>query len=217
MQRRWQDVRVISFHTDDENYTREARRLERSIKQFPDLPYTIQTIPAGPWKSICHQKPQILLGLAEQFPDVPLLFVDADAVFEQDPREILPNTWIEREHVPALSVHILRKRLCSGTIIMPPGKARLQALKKWIDADRRRRHLFSEPQRILRDVGDMVCSELDPQWCWIFDISPKAFPDVNHDPIITHLQASRDYRYDQESNEVFVQNRRRILKERFGE
>ena len=210
----WERVVVGAFHTTDEHYTREVERLKESINRWKGLRYIIQSIPPGHWKDVCRKKPTIVRQLAKQFPHSPLLFVDADAVLDRDPREVLPNTW-QDGNVPAMSVHKFGSRVCSGTIILAPGSKTQKILAEWERKDQEEGHKHSQPQMVLHSVNG-INTDLDPQWCWIFDLSHEKYGTPSSPPIVTHYQASREYRDDKKQNKDLCESRRKALSERFG-
>jgi len=216
LMREWERVMVVSFHTSDIAYTTEAARLKKSIDQWDRLPYTIETIPPGYWKDVCRQKPSIIRSFCRQFPDRPLLFVDADARFTRDPREELPNTWTEAASIPPVSVHMFGSQICSGTIVISSGQAASGIMDDWAQKDRKDCHRYSQPQQVLTSVKG-INTELAPQWCWIFDLSKVRYRRPPSPPIVTHYQASREYRGDRNRNAELVASRQEALRDLEGE
>lgn len=75
---------VVSFYTKDTPYEQEVVHLRNSCERF-QLEYCIEGVPStGSWELNCAFKPLFLLQKLQELRR-PLLWVDADAVFVQQP------------------------------------------------------------------------------------------------------------------------------------
>lgn len=213
----WKTVIVVGYYTPGP-YAIEANRLRESCERF-GLPCDLFELFGGishadwstsRWREAVRCKPAILEMFLRTHSDRPLLMLDADAILARDPRETLPNTWANG-NPPAISMHTFGGRVCSGTIITYPLKAVecAQIAHDWIREDAERPSP-RQPQTILRHVKG-IDGTLSPEWCWIFDLSPRRHPEYNN-PIVTHLQASREYCAERKDKPSLVENRRLKLK-----
>ena len=191
---KWQDLIVCSYHTPGP-YEQESLRLRASLQAL-GVPYhavCYRNLGELKWRDAVRLKPWTIAHFLLLYPNRPVLFVDADAIFLSDPREVLPNTW-EGGVIPSVSVHAFGGRACSGTVICAPTTTARDVINAWCEIDLSRPAL-KQPQAVLDDMPE-VNKELDARWCWIFDLSPKRYgPRVQ--PIIQHLQASREYRNEE--------------------
>lgn len=189
---KWEDLIVCGYYTPGP-YEKEAERLMASLETF-DIPYdlTCATELKGlSWIQVTREKPSKILDAIDKYPKRPILFIDVDAVVLRDPRLIFPNSW---EHqICSVTVHSFGTAgACSGTVICAPGEAARKGIEHWLN------NLVEKPdekmeQRILNYISE-IDKLLAPEWCWIFDLSPKIYGQ--RDVIIEHLQASREFRGD---------------------
>lgn len=207
----WDDLVLVSYATEG-HYSREMERLEASILHF-GVPYYLGRVGKFKnWMEAVRYKPFFLAQMARMFSDRPVLFVDADAILVQDPRQYVPTSW--QDDPPPLTVHKMRGNRMSGTVVMNTLRC-LPVLEEWAEKDLDKGPV-SQPQSILRDI-EGVDDSLDPAWCWIFDISEwhytrEALAGTEGKPIIEHLQASRDFRDDRKSSPRLIHSRREKLK-----
>ena len=86
-----------------------------------------------------------------------------------------------------------------------------ELLDAWARADIEQPDLC-QPQRVLQRIienGDYSVADLDARLCWIFDRSPQIYGP--QDPIIEHLQASREYRHpDRNAGNLLAARQARI-------
>lgn len=184
---------IVAYYTEGTPYEQEAARLQRSCDAL-DAKISIRSYPdRESWLANVRIKPQFLLDCLREFPDQPLLYVDVDAVFHRIPIRELKHAFADVE----IAAHFLRgKELLSGTLWLN-GRPELtvEILRRWIGLDRERPRRSSQKnlQTVLQSMrGVIVRDRLPAQYCYIFDISRQAYPDVK--PAIEHLQASRDFR-----------------------
>ena len=179
----WDNLVVVSYFT--ENYSQEWRRLMRSVAKF-GLASTYTMIGHADrelaWQEAVREKPQHILSAMNRNPGRPILFVDADAVFNRDPRTVDPGNG-------DVMIYGSMNRPQSGTVICSNTDHSKELIQDWIDEDAKQTN--KRPQKVLRRVA--VDITLDPRWCWIFDISPKRHPEIPpEEAIVVHLQASRE-------------------------
>ncbi len=77
---------VCAFHTDDDIYTEEARKLRESLERFK-LPFHIKTIQkeGRSWNDICRWKPWFIAEMMVLHPNKDVLYLDADAIVLSHP------------------------------------------------------------------------------------------------------------------------------------
>ncbi len=76
---------VCAFHTDDDIYTEEARKLRESLERFK-LPFHIKTIQkeGRSWNDICRWKPIFIKEMLDLH-GKDVLYLDADAIMLSHP------------------------------------------------------------------------------------------------------------------------------------
>lgn len=210
------DDLLIVGYAIGEPYHREARRLIASLNRL-GLDHEIEFVggPTIDWVDAVRQKPWRTLGWRLKYPTRPLLYVDVDAVFHADPRPLL------RCAVGDLAVHVLEGNVLSGTVFIPADTPDTYVLlATWAQQDFLNPDL-SSPQRVLQRAYDLAASGaevakytvgiLPPELCWIFDRSEEVYG--KHEPVIEHLQASRDYRTPNTERTVLHEHRQARIRE----
>lgn len=194
---------VVSFHTDDQLYTYHAAELKKSLERF-DIPYHIEeyTGKLDPWNHVCAHKPVFLREMREKYPDKALIWIDADARVKQYP--------LLFDHIPddCIGFHKMdRKRwygkntfpnseCLTGTLYFSPSQRVDDFLELW---DRYSMNLYPQSNdqetflmtmSVKKNVPESIdFVELPASYCQIFDTMAGA-----GDPVIEHLQASREAR-----------------------
>ena len=206
---------IVSYYTQGA-YAKEADRLRRSLDRL-DLAYTLEEIPPfSHWSDAVRYKPRFLAEMRKDHPESDLLFVDADAVVWQDPWPYINK--IEHCDMAVCRICPLNNScnyILSGTIYLPAnGQRTNELLDAWIQVDTKEPDLV-QPQRVLQrviDTGDFSIAPLEPRLCWIFDRTPEMYGWMPApgpvDPIIEHLQASRNHRKPELSDPAARERRR---------
>lgn len=184
---------VVGYFTEGSLYEREARRMEYSARQL-GISIHLEPVPdRGSWLANVRAKPAILTALRNRF-DGPLLYVDVDAIFHQDPWPYLDF------HPQDVAYCTMRDGLArSGTILIKDTTGARNFLAEW------QRRLDANPAdwdqapltAMLIDSGKSPTVEytiglLPVSLCCVFDRSPELLSDPLPDAIIEHLQASRE-------------------------
>lgn len=186
--------RIICYYTVNMPYEKEIMSLRLSLRSL-GLKHSIVGVEGqGSWERNCAHKPSFILEQIYKYPGEPLLYVDADAIFERRPDyfETLPITtsimpfFRQRQNPP-------RKELVSFTIYVPPTeKAKHQIelwqaeqMKDWTIWDQRVLQKVIEENPTLFD--DM--KSLPPEYGQIFDAAEQI-----SNPVIVQYQASRRFK-----------------------
>lgn len=178
---------VIAYHTPDEIYSAEAEKLIESLKAL-NLDYRLRRIKdQGSWGANTNFKP-VFIHECLRFFNMPVLYVDVDAVFRKYP------DFIDSLNCD-FACHIRDGfELLSGTLYFQPTERAFELINSWM------RRVDNEP-RIWEQIHlhnalrfydlnhpgqEINFVELPATYCQIFDIMRTA-----GDPVIEHFQASR--------------------------
>jgi hypothetical protein len=181
-----QDLLIVAFYTYKTPYEEEIQHLKISCEEF-GLQYHLQGYEnRGAWVHNCAIKPEFILDMLTRFPTKNLLYVDADAVFKQEP-VLLYDTDVD------LAAYIMKgNNLLSGTIFFRNNDKVRGLVNEWIKKQRQEPNRWD--QRTLHETlvnhgprFDILFRELPSEYCKIFD---KDWGD----PIIQHNQRSRVYK-----------------------
>lgn len=183
---------IVSYYTKGTGYETEARRLRASLKALgPGLElFDIRGIEnLGNWMKNTHRKASIIKEAMDHY-QLPILFIDADAVVHKYP-DIFD---IIQEDI---AVHYyMDRQLASGTVFFNNTTAAKELINAWIERNN------SQPQNLEQDNLQNVVESFETQkkitiyrlpaeYCKIFDLM-----DEISDPVIEHFQASRRLRDD---------------------
>lgn len=163
--------------------TLEAHGLDYHAELVPDR---------GGWLKNCARKPEFLYRQLRW--TRPCVWLDADA------RVLAPPALFD--HLVSdtdydVAVHRFRgTQTASGTVYFSGSPHSRQALCAWqIECERHPGELDQVClERALLQVEGLRVFDLPPEYCWIYDLSPPAYPDAGP-PVIEHRQSSRRFRH----------------------
>jgi hypothetical protein len=186
----------VSYYTIGNGYEVEAAGLVRTLENFK-LPYRVCSVvinASGPtsWQHAATHKAVFIREMQHDYPERPLVWLDADARVIQRPRMF---EWLTCD----LAAHWYRNvELLSSTLYFAPGKASRAVVEAWIKRNHDRPDRRHADQPNLMDViaarRDLRLVNLPPEYAWIdagsgSDLSARAYG--RRYPIIAQLQASR--------------------------
>lgn len=189
-------LQVIGFYTDDLLYSSHANLMQASLQRFGIEPY-LESVGADEWQKIIAFKPEFIQRACQKFPDEPILYIDADAFVHRDIRDDFANIHED------IAVHYFQDReLASGTLFINSTPAARNLIDEWVCQMQQNPKLWD--QKVLEDLvddwvaqGKLTIKKLGPEYTYIFDLTPKRYADKNiGEPIIEHLQASREGRFN---------------------
>ena len=172
--------KIIAYHTNDELYNAQIKRLKASLAGYN---YYIQKIePYNTWDDAVNYKPEFILKCLNSF-DCNLLYLDADAVVRSNP-VLLDDIDCDLavHHYPA-------DKLFAGTLYLRNCPEVKQLVIDWIAEMTRLGDCYLAEQTALDNIvskSSLRVHELPPQYALIFDVMKKHGPAV-----IEHFQASR--------------------------
>lgn len=193
------DLLAVSYHSAD-GYREPAAILAESCKTHGLPLASLEVPPFESWDAATHWKADFLTHARKIWPGRSLLYLDADAVVEQNPIPYL----MELHSVGPfdIGVHYLRdSELLSGTIILMPTPRVDMVLSRWRKRCRVDPTTFDQChlRYAITDVAEwqpaMNDRRLPPQWCWIDGGKKPDISEHHYGPedgvIIRQTQASR--------------------------
>ncbi|WP_100100527.1 putative nucleotide-diphospho-sugar transferase [Snodgrassella alvi] len=164
-------VTVVAYHTDDEFYTHEAKRMCASAERL-DIRVKTTTIPnQGGWEANTSFKSAYLLR-ERDLVNGPMLYVDVDAVFHVSPLKYLAGLDCDM----AVYYDLGDGHLVSATLFLQDTDAVRHLLAEW------NRQCIAHPeiwdQEVLQSVIAADQASVQPRYkvvhlpvgfCWIFD------------------------------------------------
>lgn len=179
----------VSFYTQGTGYEREAQGLRESLDNF-GLEHHIEPAPdLGGWQANTQYKAVFILAKMRSFPQRTVVWIDADARVRRYPElidRIAENLSID------VAAHLYRGALNSAVVVFNPTPSAMSVLNLWKDENERNPQTFD--QQTLHNVIKSLAPgigfyELPPGYCYIFDLSRRAYP--RETVYIEQLQASR--------------------------
>lgn len=191
---------IVSYYTLNTPYEQIIINLRNSLNKF-NLSHDLRGVPdLGSWEANTHFKATFLKSIMVVYPNAPLLYVDADAVFNSIPVDLFNikcDIGVRYQDFP------WRKHEClSGTILLHHTPNTYKLIEKWIEINSQ---IGGQPgekpdeleqrnlDRAIKQIPDLIVFQLPPEYVFIFDHMKKLYPNTK--PIIEHFQASRKYRH----------------------
>lgn len=171
---------VIGYFTD-EKYGRLARRMGRSAEEVGLTCQLYSFEDLGSWQLNVNQKPKAILRALQEYPDQDVLYVDADAVFRQYPKELEA---VDKD----LAVWFHGPWSVSGTVFVknrPGGREIVEAWIKECDAHPDQHDDAVNLYEVLKRLGRTRAHRLPPSYYWMADSMRARFPTAV--PVIEHF------------------------------
>lgn len=181
-------MKVIAYYTDDQIYSQHARLLQKSLDKF-GITYDIECIETTDWLTATAFKPAFILRKLESHRE-PLLYIDIDTIVHTDIRDTLSA--IDKD----IAVHYTPdNELLSGVIYLRPTENTFLLLRLWSEAMKSDPGTWDQKvlQKILAANSRVSVHQLPAEYIYIFDTFRERYPGLQ--PIIEHLQASRETKY----------------------
>lgn len=165
------DVTVVAYHTDDEFYTHEAKRMCASAERL-DIRVKTTTIPnQGGWEANTSFKSAYLLR-ERDLVSGPMLYVDVDAVFHISPLKYLAGLDCDI----AVYYDLGDGHLVSATLFFQDTKAVRHLLAEWNQQCIAHPEIWDQEVLQLVIAADQASARprykvfhLPVGFCWIFD------------------------------------------------
>lgn len=188
-------ITVVAYHTDDELYTSEAKRMCASAQRL-GMNVKITVVPSqGDWVKNTSFKAEFLQRERETVRG-PMLYVDVDAVFHRSPLAYFQQLDCD----VAAYYDVGEGHLISATLFFQDTLGAKQLLMEWNRQCKEHPEVWD--QQVLQNVLEADAVRLDPHYhvhrlpvgfCWIFDRKDNLL--ASKQPIyIEQLQASRSVR-----------------------
>ncbi|WP_065091898.1 putative nucleotide-diphospho-sugar transferase [Rhizobium leucaenae] len=185
---------VVAFFSVNSFYETEAARMVASAWRLGLSVHTWPFVSAGSWVRNASLKPTFLVRQRENRRG-PLLYVDVDAVFHNDPWPILADLDCD------IAVYRERgDRLISATILINDTPAAQEILALWKKRCDENPEVWD--QVVLQEILDEDKASGSPRYreaqlaatfCWIFDRVENGIPEKIY---IEQLQASREISHE---------------------
>jgi hypothetical protein len=174
---------IVSFYTENTPYEKEAKRLRESLERH-NLTYDIRPIPSlKNWRMNCSRKPFFIREMMDAHPEIPLVWLDADATVESTPTlfgEIDPEKF-------DIAVHFKGVELLSGTVWLSGGPGSVKLVEAWMKLDDEKPLVFDQVNlRTVVDRGGFKVFRLPKEYTFIFDLMK-----TDGQVVVLHHQASR--------------------------
>lgn len=179
----------VAFYTEGTRYAAEAARLRKSLDLLC-LKHDIRGVPdLGSWQANTLYTATFIQQMMAEYTDRHIVYVDADAVVWNIP--VLFDTLEGRYD---FAVHYRAgHELLNGTLWIAQTKAARDLVQLWLDTNRDCPGTWDQKnlQAAINYSGGMGLRlfKLPPEYCLIFDIMVD---DTDAEPVIEHLQASRE-------------------------
>jgi hypothetical protein len=198
-------VTVVGFYTDDNLYSQHSQLLKKSLSRF-GIELISEKVSKDGWQKIIAYKPRFILEMREKYRGK-LLYIDADAFVHNDFQPFFES--ISED----IGVHYLQNReLISGTLFLNDTDNTLALLREWVVRMEKDPDIWD--QKVLQEVIEEFLTDekislkkLAPEYNYIIDFTKEREDGVG-EPIIEHLQASREMRYREKN--------RKLLRRIFG-
>lgn len=203
-------IKVVAFCTDDKLYYQHAMLLKKSLEVL-GVELHLEVIPSDEWQKVIAIKPDFINRMCKQY-ECGILYIDADAFVHKDITAYFDGL---KEDIAAH--YFDGTELTSGTLFINDTKAARELVSDWVEAMMRDPDKWD--QKVLEElVGERIKQErlsvrdLKPEYTYIYDLTPQVYADGGlGQPIIEHLQASREKRYFS-----YYENTHRIRKRAMG-
>lgn len=185
---------VLTFYTADGLYDREVERLKASADRVGLLVDAVQIDDAGNWNANVARKVDVIRNTMRMNPSVPVLFVDADAVFHANPQKLFGGIYtLGYDFAARWRIN----RMQSGTMWFSGSGESFALVTRWrIERDRLIKvgHMHGHGQRTLQAILErsdcqVKTFDLPTDLCYVFDNEKM---NGHSRPIIEHMQASRE-------------------------
>jgi len=178
---------IISMYTPDEVYFEAQKKLVESLNQFK-LFYKIYEIEdKGNWHLNTNQKAETILKAMQEFPDLNIVWIDADALVKKKP------TLFSRikKDIGYYRLPNRNNELLSGTLFLKNSYDMQILVSSWINQNNSS-ELWEQKNldSVLKNNPQISVFELPASYCKIFDNSFQK----DAEDIIVHYQASRKLR-----------------------
>lgn len=194
-------MKVIAYYTADDIYAPHADLLQQSLDKY-GIASDIERIESSDWLTATAFKPAFILRKLETHRQA-LLYIDIDTLVHGDIGPALDAITAD------IAVHYTpENELLSGVIYLRPTDNTYRLLHQWCEA------MQAQPgrwdQRVLQDIlaanPQISVHRLPAEFVFIFDTFRERYPGMQ--PLIEHLQASRETKY----REKFLLPKYRLLR-----
>jgi len=195
--------KLITGHTTDVHYTKEAEKLIVSARKLSVPLEVIPYEPESTWLENIYQKANIILGALQQYPEFSIIWIDADAQLVQIPT--LFDT-IDADLSIDLAAHFKDgEELLTSTIFFRNSDKVHAIIKNWIEIQKISDYRLDQsllhqllytygPVEIKGDTrryGEYLVKDLPAKYALIFD---STLAKQGTKPVVQQNQASRRFK-----------------------
>jgi hypothetical protein len=170
---------IVSFFTPA--YEAEAREMEATAREF-GLDTDVRAVPSrGDWTLNCGMKPAFIRSMQLEYPDRPIVWLDADARVRRMPDLFTALDCDFAAHWRYAS------ELLSGTLYLGPTPAAKALVSAWCEAQAKAPGEWDQKtlQRVIESGFPARIERLPAEYTAIFDAG------MCDEPVVEHMQASR--------------------------
>ena len=182
------DPIFVSYFTKDNGYDKYAKDLIETMRVI-DIDYDVQAVQnRGKWDINTKLKPGFILEMMKKYPDRPIVWVDADALFNSVP-DIFYTTQAD------VAVHYYKEgaELISNLVYFSGSKKSVDLLKKWkkVCEDPKNLQIWDQVllARLIKEDKKLKVELLPPEYCYILGLNHN--PKSMGKPVVEQRQASR--------------------------
>lgn len=188
-------MKIVAYYTSDDIYHEHFLILKKNLQGF-NLDYFFKKIEPNSWLSVTSFKPKFIKNCLDQFQD-DILYIDIDCIIHND-ISVYFNELDENIHIAA---HKNEDELLSGVVFFRDSKQSQKILDMWIEGMEKNPSVWDQKvlERIIKD-NDIQFYNLPVSFLYIFDKSKIDHPNLK--PVIEHLQASREKKFQEKNFSV---------------
>lgn len=202
----------VSCYTQDTLYEQHARDWVKSLQRF-GLEHHVEPYEStGDWKNNTRKKPAFIRRMMQKFPDRQIVWLDIDArvrkypaLFQDFQNKSAPVACFDFDPQEYVEGATAKKHLANGTLYLSNCPYSKDFVHDWVnnttrDPDGTDLTSFHKTAKEWQEKTGFTIYNIPPEYCKIASL----MPDV--EPVIEHLQASRQSRMQPRVDQAVAKN-----------
>lgn len=183
---------IIAYYTNDDIYSQHAQLLQHHLEKY-ELNYELEKIEKTSWLKATAFKPSFIENKLKLHNE-PLLYLDIDTIIHTNIESFFAGI---KEDIAVY--YSSENELISSVIYLQPSTRIFQLLASWRIAMEANPDTWDQRvlQQILSTNQEISVYRLPHEYVYIFDTFKERYPEMQ--PVIEHLQASRETKYREKS------------------